>query len=132
LRTPPSASGREVVGAATMPPVGAYVSAFSVTSERRTTSSQRPVWAHRAAHSLQKASVSRRAISASTGSGATSLDGNQARTKGTRSPSSTVKVAYVLESLSSSATGVRSETPSGPAIPRSPPSSSRIHGAMDP
>ena len=31
-------SGREVVGAATMPPVGAYVSAFSVISERITAS----------------------------------------------------------------------------------------------
>jgi hypothetical protein len=31
-------SGREVVGAATMPPVGAYVRAFSVIRERITAS----------------------------------------------------------------------------------------------
>jgi hypothetical protein len=38
LRTPPNASGSEVVGAATIPPVGSYVSSFSVISERLTAS----------------------------------------------------------------------------------------------
>jgi len=42
LRAPPSFSGNDVVGAATMPPLGAKVSALSVISERITSSRERP------------------------------------------------------------------------------------------
>jgi hypothetical protein len=42
LRTPPSASGNDAVGAATMPPVGRYVSALRVIAERKTGSEQSP------------------------------------------------------------------------------------------
>jgi hypothetical protein len=42
LRTPPSFSGSDVVAAATMPPVGAYVRALSVSRERTTASRHSP------------------------------------------------------------------------------------------
>ena len=42
MRWPPSCSGSDVVGAATIPPVGAYVSAFSVMSDRWPTSAYAP------------------------------------------------------------------------------------------
>jgi hypothetical protein len=42
LRPPPISSGRLVVGAATIEPVGRYVISFSVSAERLIISRQRP------------------------------------------------------------------------------------------
>ena len=46
------------MGAATSPPVGAYVRAFSVMSERTTGSSQSPSYWHRSDQSRHHVSVS--------------------------------------------------------------------------
>src|SRR3546814_2684626 len=48
-----SHSGREVVGAATIPPDGAYVSALSTSNDWRITSWYWPVCSHRSPHSCQ-------------------------------------------------------------------------------
>ena len=81
-------SGREVVGAATIPPVGAWVSAFSVRSERPTASPQRPPWPGSAwaDHCDHHSVVSATAATASSGGGEGSCDGCHASTNGTTSP----------------------------------------------
>ena len=126
-------SGSEVVGAATIPPVGAYVSALRTTSERVTASSQRPPCVHLPIHSSQKSQVSASACSGSTGAAARWCDGNHVRTKGIRSPAETVKSATVCRFSPCVSTGVSSATASGPAIATSRPSSSRrTHGTIEP
>jgi hypothetical protein len=44
LRTPPNSSGSDAVAAATIPPVGSYVRALRVISERSTASRYGPGW----------------------------------------------------------------------------------------
>jgi hypothetical protein len=58
LRDPPGCSGSEVVGAATIPPVGAWISAFSVSSDRRTSAAWEPPTRPCAAQRAQNAAVS--------------------------------------------------------------------------
>ena len=50
--------GRDVVAAATIPPVGAYLSAFNVISDRTTTSFHSPLYWQRLTHSRHHCSVS--------------------------------------------------------------------------
>jgi hypothetical protein len=57
LRSPPICSGRDVVGAATMAPLGAYVIAFRASALRRTAGVCSPSYAHRAIHECQKSIV---------------------------------------------------------------------------
>src|SRR5260370_41082406 len=69
LRGRPGRSGNDVVAAATMPPVGAYVRALSVISDRITASCQGPSAVHFPVQSRQKASVASRAVVGSLGAG---------------------------------------------------------------
>ncbi len=115
-----------------MPPVGAKVSAFSVSSERWTASCQVPSYVQRAAHSSQNASVFVSASSGSIGSGVGWLDGNQRRTNGTRSPAATENDPWVRRFRPSCSIGVRRRTASGPAIATSVPSIVRTHGTIEP
>src|SRR2546421_248505 len=55
-------SGSEVVGAATIPPVGAYVSAFSVISDRSTASRQRPRYVDFSLHARHARSAAASAL----------------------------------------------------------------------
>src|SRR4029453_14798336 len=86
FRTPPTSPGSDVVGAATIPPVGAYVSALSVISERRTASSHGGTPEQRLDHSSQNETGPSSAAPASNGSRGCSCDGDHVRTNGTRSP----------------------------------------------
>jgi hypothetical protein len=132
LRSPPSVSGSEVVAAATMPPVGSYVSAFSVNSDLTTASRHSPLYVQRSAHSSQSFSVAVSSSSAAIGVGGGRLDGCQVRTKPTRWPSDTAKSAYVVRSRPYVGTSDRSHTESGPAMPTTCPSTRRTHGTISP
>ena len=116
-------SGREVVGAATIPPVGAYVSAFSVKSERCTTSAYGPSSTTDADHAVQWASVRWSAASASGDDSRGVWDGDHVRTKGTVSPSWTVNSAIVFKPSPRRSTGLvtrdavrASDPPARPAV----------------
>ena len=133
MRGPPTSSGREVVGAATIPPVGAYVSAFSVTSDRSTASAHSPFDWLRAVQSLQNAAVASRASASLIDCGGARCDGPWVITKGTVAPASTSNSATVVRSLPVSVTGVRSVTMSGPAMARQVASGRRLtHGIVRP
>src|SRR5215467_9726244 len=93
---PPICSGSDVVGAATIPPVGRYVRALSVSTERMTASRHSPVYLHSFAHVVQKRSVNSSAWSASTGFGGARCDGPQVITNDTFSPAETVKSPTVV------------------------------------
>ncbi len=86
-------------------------------------------------HSRQKLSVSASACSGSIGSGTSSCDGNQVRTKGTRSPSSTENSETVRMSSPRVSAGVRKQSASGPAMATRVSSSCvrlRTHGTTRP
>src|SRR5688572_12697620 len=53
-------AGSDVVGAATIAPVGSYVSSLSASAERSTISRQRPVYVHAEAQRRQYATVASR------------------------------------------------------------------------
>ncbi len=89
-------SGSEVVGAATMPPVGAYVSAFRVISERTTASRYGPWYVQCSTHSRQKSSVASSEVSGSGSAGGSLCEGCHEMVNAIRSPGATVKSAYVV------------------------------------
>src|SRR5215207_11672667 len=111
-----------------MPPVGAYVSVLSVSRDRTTASRHSPSYVHRLAHSRQYASVASSDTMGSTGCGVGRCDCRHTSTKGTWSPSPTLKSATVDEFSPRSSTGVRSHTESGPATATRSGSSRRTHG----
>ena len=116
-----------------MPPVGAKVSAFSVTSDRMTASSHSPSGRARAAHSAQKRSVCSSDDSGSTALGGGRCDEPWVNTNVTDSPAATSKSPTVVRSSPRSATAVCSVTMSGPAMARMVPSGSRVtHGTVRP
>src|SRR5690349_20164341 len=114
-----------------MPPVGAYVNAFSVTSDRMTTSAHSPVDSHREAHLVQNSSVDARALDASTGSGGGRCDEPWIITKASDCPAVTSNSATVFRSSPCSGTGECTITMSGPAMARIAPFFSRVtHGTV--
>ena len=115
-----------------MPPVGAYVSALRVISDRRTASPHSPSYFSDCIQVSQYASVDSSSVSASTASGTPRCEGEYVSTNGTRSPARTVNSARVVKSRLSSSTGVLSATASGPATARSCPSTRRTHGTIRP
>ena len=119
-------SGSEVVGAAAMPPVGAYVSDLSTISDRVTASSHGPWILLRPAQSVQNFSVELSCPQISVGSGGSSCDSACARANGTSSPAATVNSPTVLKFSPRRRTGVRRTTMSGPAMPRMVTSSIRV------
>src|SRR6266508_1815317 len=88
-------SGRDDVGAATMPPVGAYVSALSVIRDRCTISLHSPSYPDFFVQSCHHDIVRESARVGLAACGTLSCDGNQASVNGTRSPRRTVKSATV-------------------------------------
>jgi hypothetical protein len=92
-------SGSEVVGAATMPPVGAYVRAFSVIRERITASRYGPWYVQCSTHSRQKSSVACSEASGSGSAGGCLCEGSQEIVNAIRSPGATVKSEYVVSDL---------------------------------
>ncbi len=125
-------SGSDVVAAATMPPVGRKVSAFSTISDRSTSSRHSPRYEHCAAHASHHRQVRSTAASASIGWRARRFDGCHDSTNGTRSPARTVKEARVVRSIPRVCTGVHSESASGPPMAHSMPSTRRTHGTIEP
>src|SRR4051794_6999921 len=115
-----------------MPPVGAYVSAFSVMSERSTSSRQAPRYVHLAVHSRHHATESAIAASASSGTGDGRCDGCQTITNGAFSPSWTVNVAVVVRSWPRVLTGVKRQSELGPATARRAPSRLTTQGTTEP
>ena len=115
-----------------MPPVGAYVSALSVISERTTASPQRPPYVQRPHHVRQKRSVSATLAYGSIGRGRGWCDGKCVSTKGTRSPRESVKLATVVKSTPRVSTADLSSKESGPAVARSASSTRRTHGVTTP
>lgn len=71
------------MGAAMTPPVGQYVSAFSVSSDRLTGSFHSPPAEERPTQFVHQIWVRSSSRQASTGTGAARRDGAHARTKGT-------------------------------------------------
>src|SRR5207249_10799917 len=133
LQTPPIRSGNDVVGAATMPPVGAYVSAFSVMSERATASgSGSPEGSAPDDQSSHHAAVSSRSARASRGSGGGSCEGCHVSTNGTRSPGTTSNSATVVSPTPRVSTGVRKQSASGPAMADSESSRRNTQGTTRP
>src|SRR4029079_4531917 len=122
LRTLPIHSGSDVVGAATMPPVGSYVSGFKVMSERITASRHSPSYVHRADHFFHHLVVSLIARLALNSRGGGTWDSWYARMKGTFSPASTTKSATVLCPAPCVGVGVWRINASGPATAPRPPS----------
>ena len=122
------------MGAATIPPVGAYVSAFSTVNERwsRSRHSCGSGTLQRAFHSRQKLSVSASATSASMRAGSGSCDGYHVSAKGTRSPSSIVNSETVRMFSPRVCAGVRKQSASGPATACRVSSTRRTHGTMWP
>jgi hypothetical protein len=116
LRTPPNCSGSDVVGAATMPPLGAYVRALSVTRERFTASPYAPWYVDRLDHSVHHVVVCSTNSNASLSCGACSYDGCHASVNATRSPADTVKLATVVKSRLSTGTVVIKVKASGPPM----------------
>ncbi len=100
-----------------MPPVGAYVSAFRVISERSTASRYGPSYVHRAVHFAQSCSVCFSALCGSISFGRGECEGCQVSTNATLSPSATVNEEQVLNCWPHVLTGgsLRSQTESGPA-----------------
>ena len=118
--------------AATIPPVGAYVRALSVRSERTTASRHSPSYRQRDDQSRQVCSVCATAQRGSSGGGGRSFDGCQVSENGTDWPSRTVNSAYVAKSRPSSWTSVLSSSASGPAIADRPVVVRRTHGTTEP
>ena len=100
-------SGSDVVGAATSPPVGPYVSAFRVISDRTTRSRWAPVVVQRSDHSCHHAVVSATERTASIAGGAGSCDRCHVSTNGIRSPAPMLNSATVDMSSPLVSTGVR-------------------------
>src|SRR4029450_407702 len=98
----------------TMPPVGAYVSAFKVMRERRTASRQGPVYVHRADQCRHRASVSVSASSVSRNGGIGSCEGCQVSVNPTRCPADTRKSATQAPCSPRRGTWVRKRKLSGP------------------
>src|SRR5829696_8161967 len=103
-----------------MPPVGPYVSALSVSSDRRTGSRNSPSYRHFDDQSRQYSSVSRSAASASTSSGGGLCDGRQLSVKDLDSPSRMVNSPTLVRFSPRRGTSPWSTTMSGPATARSP------------
>src|SRR4051812_22728162 len=108
-------SGKEVVGAATIPPVGAKVRALSVINERRTASDHCPALLQVADHSPQNRSVCSKAAYASGSSGAGKWEGTCVSVKGTSSPAPTTNSPEVLKSFPERSTGAFKKSDCGPA-----------------
>src|SRR5688572_4663846 len=115
-----------------MPPVGSYVSALSVMSERDTASVHSPAGQQRADQSLQNFSVAARAVSGATGSAGGMWDGLYASTNGTVCPASTANVETVVKPAGCKVTGVKSDRRSGPAMAVSVLPLRRTHGTSTP
>lgn len=115
-----------------MPPDGMYVSAFSVSSDRVTSSAISPASVLRPIHSVQKLSVGSSEPSASVGSGAGRCDSCQVSTNHARSPAPTVKSAYVAKSRPYWCTSLRRAAASGPATATIWSSTRRTHGVTLP
>src|SRR5690349_2043863 len=109
-------SGSDVVTAATIPPVGANVSAFSVISERRTADWYRPSYVQPAIQLVPHACVSAIIWRTASGGGVGWWDGYHVSENGTDWPVATSKSANVARSWLSMGAVVRSVTASGPAI----------------
>ena len=106
MRLPPIFSGNEVVGAATMPPVGEKVSAFSVINERKAASDHLPAPLQVDDHLRQNCSVSSSALKGSGDFGIGKYDGAWVKTNGTLSPAATVNSPMVFMSSPRRETGV--------------------------
>src|SRR5262245_4661900 len=115
-----------------MPPVGAYVRAFSVMAERTTMSDHSPGYLEPDDQSRQNAVVRLRAAVASGTCGHGRCDGEPVSTNGTRSPAATSKCAVWWKSRPSTGTGVAKRTAYGPATNVVVPSMARTHGRMLP
>src|SRR5579875_4228056 len=116
-----------------MPPVGAYVSALSVISERRIASVYGPSGrVARPDHSRQNSTVSRSASSAFTFAGGLAWLGDQVSTNGTRSPALTVNSDSVVHSCPCSGAVLFSHTASGPATASNREPRCRTHGVIRP
>src|SRR5439155_16676218 len=115
FRAPPSSSGNDVVGAATIPPVGRYESAFNVRSDRITASRHSPRYVQRAVQSLQYRVVLLSASQGSIRGGGGSNERCQVIVNATRSPAAMRKSDVTLPVTTSSGASVRSSTASGPA-----------------
>jgi len=100
--TCPGREGHNVVGAATMQPGSAYLSAVSTTGGLRTSSSHGPACWQRLDHVSHQRCVWASSRSASSGRGGGRCEGCQLSTNGTLSPARTVKSATVVISLPSS------------------------------
>src|SRR4051794_33339206 len=111
-----------------MPPVGAYVSALSVISDRRTASSYGPAWLHLPDQSRHHASVSRSTSCGSTAAGAFLYDGYQVRVKEACCPAATVNSPTVVRSWPRTGTSVRNSRLFGPAMADNPSSVRRTNG----
>jgi hypothetical protein len=120
------------VAAAHTAPVGAYCSAFTVISERTTSSRHSPWYVHRSIHSDQYVSVARSAAAASSGGGGSSSTGYHASENARRSPAATVKSAVVVRSVPSRATGLWKRSPSLPATSVRPSPVACAHGVIEP
>jgi hypothetical protein len=112
-----------------MPPVGAYVSAFSVSSERRTSGSS---VSQLRIHARHHSHVSFTAADASTGAGSATCDGYQVMTNGTSSPGPTANLARVVRFSPYTGTPESIRTASGPATARRYSRIRRTHGTTWP
>ncbi len=132
MRTLPGHSGNDVVGAATMPPEGAYVSALRVIAERSTVSCHMPSyrdWRDQCFHHFTVRSTARKG---SMIFGGFSYDGNPVSVNGTFSPARTVNSALWRMSAPSSAIVLVSRNAFGPATIRTCPSMLRTQGTTVP
>ena len=130
-RTPPRRSGSEGVTAATMPPVGAYVSAFRVMSDRMTASRHSPSYVQRSDHSRHQASVSRMAVDGLGADGSGLDDAHHVRANGTCCPSETLNSATVRASSPRNGTDARSRSAFAPPTAQIPSAVRRTHGKRE-
>ena len=120
------------MGAATIPPVGAWVIALRIISERTTASRCGPSKRQCPDHSRHQCSASAAARDASAGAGAGSCDARHVKANGTRCPSHTSKSAAVTSPSSLRGTPAWRWTRSGPATATIPPSTGRSRGTTEP
>src|SRR5580704_15843576 len=99
-----------------MPPVGSYVRAFSVMSDRSTASAYSPSYVHAADHVRHHASVAVIVNHGSVGWGGASWDGNHVRMYGICCPSVIENSDTDVSSSPWTSIRVHRDTESGPAV----------------
>src|SRR6188474_3296500 len=125
-------SGSDVVGAATIAPVGLYVIAFSVISERSAGSFHVPKSLAFALHRCHQSCVRLSARAAPVGLGNRRCEGNHVRQNARLWPAFKVNVATVVRSSPRSGTPDWNSTASGPAMAVIPTLQRCTHGTTRP